>query len=93
MVKSDQEKMFYRKKEEWVWCLHCERVYQVGEYRAEKPDRMMINMGFKEDLQMCPYAGCDGDTVTDSWPWETIREKHPEYPEIPEREKVYPLYS
>jgi hypothetical protein len=82
MVKSDQEEMFGRKKGEWVWCLHCEKVYQVGEFRLEK-----------DDLQMCPYPGCDGDTVTDSWPWKAIRENHPEYPEIPERDKKYPLYS
>ena len=28
---------------EWVWCLHCERAYQVGEFRQ---------VG---DIQLCPY--------------------------------------
>lgn len=82
MEKSDQEKAIVgRKKGQWVWCLHCEQVYQVGEYRLEN------------GLQMCPYKECSGDTVMDSWPWESIREKHPEYPEVPERGKVYPLYT
>jgi hypothetical protein len=68
-----------RKLGEWSWCLHCERVYQVGEFRREG------------DLQMCPYPECDGDTVMDNWRWPDIRENHPEYPEVPERGKVYPL--
>jgi hypothetical protein len=41
---------------------------------------------------MCPYPECSGDTVMDSLLWEEVREKHPEYPEIPERRKEYPLY-
>jgi hypothetical protein len=64
----------------WVWCLHCERVYRAGEYREDR------------GLQYCHYPDCDGDTVMDSWEWESIRQAHPEYPEIPERNKVYPLY-
>ena len=64
---------------EWVLCMHCEQAYQVGELRQEAA------------LQMCPYPECDGDTVIDAWPWSDIREKHPEYPEVPERDKVYPI--
>ncbi len=64
-----------------MWCLHCERCYQVGEFRKGA-----------DDLEYCPYDGCDGDTLFNSWPWMKIREAHPEYPEIPDREKVYPLY-
>lgn len=65
----------------WVWCLHCERCYQVGEYRA-------IN-----DLQMCPYPDCDGDTVLDAWKWSRIKRIHKAYPDMPKRGKVYPLYQ
>lgn len=42
-------------------------------------------------LQMCPYSDCDGDTVLDAWNWEDIRNRHPEYPEVPEYGCVYPL--
>ena len=42
------------------------------------------------DLQMCPYAGCDGDTVVDAWDWEAIREGHSDYPENPVEGTVYP---
>jgi hypothetical protein len=44
-------------------------------------------------MQFCPYEGCDGDTFGDAWSWNTIKEKHPEYPDSPERDKVYPLYT
>ncbi len=64
----------------WVWCLHCERCYQAGEYREI------------DELQMCPYQDCNGDTVLDSVPWSDIRSKHTEYPTTPERNKVYSLY-
>ena len=92
MATNDQTEVFGRPEGTWVWCLHCERCYQVGEYRAVKPDRQMRNAGFTEDLQMCPYPDCDGDTVFDAFPWEGIRGLHPDYPEIPERGKVYPQY-
>ncbi len=65
----------------YLWCLHCERAYVRGEYRP---------VG---DLQMCPYAGCDGDTVVDAWDWEAIREGHPDYPENPVEGTVYPMYD
>lgn len=69
---------------DWVWCLHCERCYQVGEFRLEE-----------DFYQMCPYEGCDGSTVLDGWPWEHVRVgcDHLEYPEEPERGVVYPLYG
>lgn len=65
----------------WVWCLHCERCYQVGEYREI------------DNLQMCPYPDCDGDTVFDAWRWSQVQSINKDYPEIPEREKVYPQFQ
>ena len=82
MCDNIQSKVFGRKSGDWVWCLHCERCYKVGEYK----------MGLSDGLEYCPYDDCDGDTLLDSWSWEKIREGHPEYPEIPERVKVYLMY-
>jgi len=65
---------------DWLWCLHCERVYQAGEYREQNT------------LQMCPYENCDGSTVLDSRKWESMLEIHPDYPITPIRETNYPLY-
>lgn len=64
---------------DFYWCLHCERTYRRGEYRQ-------VN-----DLQMCPYAGCDGDAVLDAWSWNSIQRDSP-YPERPLEGVVYPIY-
>ena len=60
----------------YVWCLHCERTYKVGEHR-------IIN-----DYEMCPYEGCEGD-LWDGMSWEDMYRHHPEYPEIPVKGIVY----
>jgi hypothetical protein len=80
MSKAEITNVFGYHERTWVWCLHCQRAYQVGEYRE------------KDDLQYCPYLDCDGDSVVDAWPWKRIKEIHPNYPDIPEKDKVYPLY-
>ena len=69
-----------RPKSGWLWCLHCERVYEYGWYRAV------------DGLQMCPYSGCDGSTFLDGGDWAEIRGHHPDYPGVPEYNRVYPLY-
>jgi len=90
-------------KSGYLWCLHCERAYKYGEFRNEssrwsekdieewargEDEKVML----REDFQMCPYPDCSGSTVLDGWNWEDIRERHPEFPEIPEHGVVYPLY-
>lgn len=73
---------------QWVWCLHCERCYKVGEYREVESKQRGVGV-----LQMCPYADCNGDAVIDPWPWELIREANPSYPRIPKRGVEYPQYG
>ena len=80
MKKSDREKILGTPDGTWLWCLHCERAYKSGEYREI------------DGLQMCPYDECNGDTIGDGWPWKRVRGASREYPEEPERGKVYPLY-
>jgi len=82
MENNIQSKALGRKVGSWVWCLHCERCYQVGEFKMDE-----------SSLELCPYDICDGDTLIDSWSWEKIKELHPEYPDVPEKDKVYPLYE
>lgn len=77
---SDRERIFGTEsvpKSGYCWCLHCERAYKYGEYRMVR------------GLQMCPYDGCDGDTVIDAEPWEHVRERKKDYPKTPEMNKKY----
>jgi len=65
----------------WHWCLHCERAYPQGSYRQVGA------------LQMCPYAGCEGDAMMDVWRWENVRRENTKYPETPELGREYPLHG
>lgn len=76
-----RDQVFEGDPPKYLWCLHCERAYVRGEYRE---------MG---DMQMCPYADCNGDAVIDAWDWNSIREEHPSYPENPVEGIVYPMYT
>ena len=78
--KMDRERMFPDEKPcAFLWCLHCGRAYRWGEYRE-------IN-----GLQMCPYEGCDGDTVMDGWRWDEVSQGKPDYPKRPKLGHVYGL--
>lgn len=67
----------------WVWCLHCERVYKPADVRYDR----------EADLFMCFYPDCNGDAFLDAWSYEeNARGGHPDYPVIPEKGIVYPLY-
>jgi len=65
---------------EFSWCLHCERVSKTKDW--------------VDNDWNCPYSGCNGAALDvspwklDDWP----RSQHPEYPDIPELGKYYPLY-
>lgn len=74
---------------DWVWCLHCERCYKVGEFRVVLT--VMDRGRIVEGLQMCPYDDCDGDAVIDAWPWGKLVDENG-YPETPERDHEYLLY-
>jgi hypothetical protein len=80
MVELDREKAFGKDHSKYFWCLHCERAYERTQFRRVA------------ELQMCPYAGCSGDTVTDAWEWESIRQANPIYPKVPKHGVRYPMY-
>lgn len=82
MQQSHRETVFGETKSgTFLWCLHCERTYEHGKWRNDG------------DLQMCPYADCNGDAVIDAWDWETVRTSHPEYPLTPTFGVHYPFYT
>lgn len=77
---EDEELLGPAWSSDYAWCLHCARTYKRGEFRLV------------DDCRLCPYEDCDTSILLDSWNWDAVRSNHPEYPEIPERGKVYPLY-
>lgn len=79
----DRDEMFDTSGEsDYLWCLHCERAYHKKDHRKI------------DGLELCAYNDCDGDTVMDAKDWTAIREgRDDRYPEVPEKGKVYPLYS
>jgi hypothetical protein len=86
--KSKSPKVRRRWKERmaiYKWCVRCSRTYLAGQVRIDPdyPDYPL--MGY------CPYLGCDGAIVGDSWDWGKIRERHPEYPEVPVKGVEYAI--
>lgn len=77
---SDRDRVFLEyERSNYLWCLHCERGYERGKWRIV------------DDLQLCPYADCDGSTVLDGRDWESVRDYHPDYPESPAWGQRYPF--
>ncbi len=73
-----------------VWCLHCERAYEDGDFRLWKDPN---GYEWTKPLRLCPYEGCNGGVFIDGWDWDTVRGYNGGYPEVPERDLVYPLYG
>lgn len=85
-MKTDREKFSNTLDGDYYWCLHCERAYHKKDLRT-----VIDQDGFL--MEMCHYPNCNGDAVIDAWDWEKIRDAHPDYPEVPEVGKQYPLYN
>lgn len=65
-------------RENWIICVHCERVFK-SEFEAN-------------EITECPFGDCDGH-LGDLIPWEIVKEANPEYPIVPEKTGMtYPLY-
>jgi hypothetical protein len=78
---------------DWVWCLHCQRVYQYGEYRTVPGGFARNGIGVYElELQLCPYADCDGSPL-DLWMWDQVQSYNRGYPVEPARGVEYSLYG
>ncbi len=80
MEESKQISIFGKVIGEWVWCSHCQQVSEAGQFRLSPNFQMR-----------CPNWECDGDKVQDSLDWKKMLEYHPEYPEFPEEDTVYPM--
>lgn len=66
--------------DEFLWCLHCERVYQKKEIRK---------LG---SFQYCAYKDCDGSAVLDGWDYLKFKDNN-RFPKVPVKGVRYPLYN
>lgn len=92
----------------WIWCLHCERCFEVHLSRQPEWDAQLDTgespFNFAADFEMQlgveqggqVYAECPYDgcdgSLLDFWWWEEYGRRHPEAPETPEADTEYPLY-
>ena len=66
-----------RATETYSWCALCERVYPEREWRRSEG--------------RCPGKECgapEGLKIR----WEGVRQAHPDYPELPETDRVYSMH-
>lgn len=71
-------------------CIFCERAFNFDEVIEVEPKTVIVNhvqMTLPPEF-ICPYEGCNG-WATYGVDWKVVRKDHPEYPEIPEKDKVY----
>jgi hypothetical protein len=86
----------WTKKGDWLWCLHCNRTYQAGDYSLDPTERpLKIKGDLFSPMQYCPLPDCGGDACSDAMRWEDIREqvKEKNWPEIPESNVIYDPYA
>src|SRR5918994_4481851 len=68
------------KQPDFMWCIHCERAYQFGDFRRAG------------SRQLCPYVSCVGASVF-AWDLNKVRAANPGYPAEPSQGVVYPLFG
>lgn len=74
------DKVFTHHEPGYRWCLHCERGYEATEAQ------------WKSGLASCPYKGCGGSMLGDSFEWERIATLNG-YPDKPVQGTRYPQYG
>jgi hypothetical protein len=91
----------------WVWCLRCQRCFEVSisreprEARGRLESPFVFLADFEKQLSRsangqtavrCRYADCAGDMMG-LWWWEDYLERHPEAPKAPSANVIYSLYD
>ena len=71
-------------------CMYCGKVFKWDKVKEKKFKPIIINhvKVTPPSRPICPNKGCNGD-ATDAVDWKYVIKEHPEYPETPERRKVY----
>ena len=74
MLTADFEQIYgKRPKGKYMWCSHCERTYEYGQFRVERWKPFTVDhIRYEPEFEMCPCEDCNGDAVLDAKDWEDI---------------------
>lgn len=83
-------------KIETFWCPDCQRAFH-GEVPDDYSPGMVIEevgrlgpQGKGGERHLCPHKGCGG-AIVNCLHWSKLRENHPELPEAPQNDGLYPV--
>lgn len=76
--------------ENFYLCMYCNKVFTWDKVKERTFKPIIINhvKVTPPSSPICPNKGCGG-YASYAVGWQYVRKEHPEYPEIPERGKVY----
>jgi hypothetical protein len=75
---AEEQRVFEAEQDDWLWCGLCFRCSRKGD----------LSPG-ADLLSQCSYEDCDGKLAYHGWLWKAVRQRHPDFPEIPERGVCY----
>jgi len=82
--------------DEYILCWYCNRAFTVDELvEVEQEPFTVDHVTYEPPPELgCPYKDCRKTvSLTDKWwHWSEVRKEHPEFPERPEKGKVYRLF-
>ncbi len=64
---------------DWIWCVRCQQAF---------PDERERGC---EGLHCCAYSDCPGRALWDLIAWHDVQELCPDYPAVPEMDRMYTL--
>jgi len=93
IVEIEKKKRLIRKgAEDYLLCMFCGRAFEWKEVVEEKHEPFTVNHVRYEPSPSLKCPHCNGFAL-EAWDWEDFRKEHPECPEIPEKDAVYPVYG
>jgi len=71
-------------------CMYCGRAFNWSDIVMVHEEHIVVNHVKLEppDWPKCPHEDCNGNAVN-AYSWRQVKNYHPEYPEVPEKDVVY----
>lgn len=86
-MKRDLQWLRRLSEDAWVWCLHCERAFQIKDIKWVPAQGSLWSD--RLEIACCAYEGCDG-TLLDFQSYQGTRQDW--WPAVPVKGERYPLY-